>query len=349
MKFKHTLLFIGLFFLVLGLYLFQSQKQAEKAAAIRETSEDFEVQVEEKGFELKKDETINFIQVFDADRDESFWLEFEEPDWKVVYPVRSLADQSLAQGMSGMVKMAMNQKLIRPESDWEEYGLKDPVMKIGVGTTGDSERHFLYLGKKTPFQDAVFARWDDKQAYFTLPVAVKNAFRKTVYEMREKRVFLTPMPKMDKITISLGRRTFEWVLKDNAWYWMEPLDLLGQVMDEDQITAVIQVISRLYIKEFVDEEKPEEPESKVGLIGDRIAVRSGEKTETVFIGEEEPLKTAYYARHEDGKNLFLIDQTKLIEVVDLLDALDQASRPQEYAQDAADYSEEVDGVLPEPV
>ncbi|HCM42108.1 MAG TPA: hypothetical protein DIS66_02175, partial [Candidatus Omnitrophica bacterium] len=257
----------------------------------------------------------------------AFWLEYQSPHWNLVYPARALADQSLAQGMAGMVKMAMSQKLVRPEADWEEYGLKDPDMKIGVGTSSGPDRHFLYLGKNAPLGDVVFARWDDKQAYFTLPSAVKDAFRKTAYEMREKRVFLTPLPKMDKITVALGERSFEWVLKNGAWYWMEPLDLLGKPMAEDQMTAVIQILSRLYAKEFIAESDQAKLGSKVDMIGDRILIRSGSQNETVFIGDEEPLKTAYYARRENDKNLFLIDQTKVIEILDLVDALDKLNHP----------------------
>jgi len=327
MKLKHTLFFIILFFAVLGIYLSQMQKQAQKVAEIQKASEDFKVQVEEKGFELKKDEVINFIQVQDMVKEEVFWLEYQESNWNLVYPSRALADQSLAQGMAGMIKMAMNQKLVRPEGEWDEYGLKDPDMKIGVGTSSGNDRHFLYLGKNAPFGDIVFARWNDKQAYFTLPSAVKDAFKKTPYEMQEKRVFLTPLPKMDKITIVLGERSFEWVLKNRAWYWMEPLSLLGKPMAEDQMAAVIQILSRLYAKEFIVESDRAKLGSKVDMIGDRILIRSGSQNETVFIGDEEPLKTAYYARRENDKNLFLIDQTKVIEILDLLDALDKLNHP----------------------
>lgn len=325
MKFKHTLFFILLFLIVLGIYVSQNKKQAQKVAEVQKTNEEFTVQVEEKGLELKPDEKINFIQVQDAAKEEAFWLEYQNSEWNLVYPARALADQSIAQGMAGMVKMAMNQKLLRPEADWDEYGLKDPEMKIGVGTTAGQERHFLYLGKAAPLGGVFFARWDDKQAYFTLPNAVKDAFRKTVYEMREKRVFLTPLPKMDKITIALGERSFEWVLKNGAWYWMEPLDLLGKAVESDQMAAVIQILSRLYAKDFVAAEDQMKLSSKVDMIGDRIMIRSGSQNETIFIGDEEPLKTAYYARRENDKNLFLIDQTKIIEILELLDALDKAN------------------------
>lgn len=327
MKFKHTLLFILLFVIVLGIYVSQNKKQTQKVAEVQKTNEEFIVQVEEKGLELKPDEKINFIQVQNIEKDAAFWLEYQDSEWNLVYPVRALADQSMAQGMAGMVKMAMNQKLLRPEADWEEYGLKDPEMKIGVGTTAGQERHFLLLGETAPLGDVFFARWDDRQAYFTLPNAVKAAFRKTVYEIREKRVFLTPLPKMDKITIALGERSFEWMLKKGAWYWMEPLDLLGKSVEPDQMAAVIQILSRLYAKDFVAPADQAKFASKVDMISDRIVIRAGSQSETVFIGDEEPLKTAYYARRENDKNLFLIDQTKIIEVLELLDALDKANHP----------------------
>jgi hypothetical protein len=305
----------------------QNRRQAQNLDAIQKADEEFQVQIEEKSFILKSGEKINFIQVQDLVREEAFWLELQDAVWRVVYPVRALADQSLAQGMSAMVKMATEQKLLKPDGDWDEYGLEKPDTKIGVGTSAGDQRYFLYLGKKSTLGNVVFARWDDSKAYFTLPAAVKDAFRKTVYEVREKRVFMTPLPKIDRVTVALGEKTFEWVLKENEWYWMEPLDLLGKPMAKDQMAAVLQILTRIYVKEFAEDTQKKAADAGVNMIADRIQVRSGEKSETVYLGDEEPLKTAYYAQRENEKNLFLIDQTKILEVLELLDALDKVNHP----------------------
>lgn len=329
MKFRHTVLFLLLFFAVLGLYFLQNKQQSKVVEQLQKSDEDFQVQVEEKSFELKNGEKVNFIQVQDLNREEAFWLELQESVWKIVYPVRAAADQALAQGMVGMIKMALEQKLLKPEGAWEEYGLKEPEVKIGVGTTKGEGRHFLYLGKKSPLGDMVFARWDEAEAYLLLPAAVKDAFRKTVYEVRERRVFMTPLPKIDRVTIALGEKTFEWILKDGAWYWMEPLDLLGKRVAEDQMAAVLQILTRIYVKEFVEEDTENSMDVGVNMIADRIRIRSKDESETLFFGNEAPLKTAYYAKRENEKNLLLIDQTKIIELLDLLDALDKINHPPE--------------------
>lgn len=327
MKFRTTLFFILLFAGVLGLYLSQTKHEAERVEQKKKTSDDFKVQVEEKIPELKKNQKINFIQVQEIDKEETFWIEKQGDTWQLVYPVRAPADQAMAQGMAGMVQLALNQKVLRPEGGWEEYGLDHPQIKIGVGTTEDSERHFLYIGKEAPIGGGIFARWDDKKAYIVLPAALKSAFRKTVYEMREKRVFMTPMPKIDRVYIEIGEKTFDWALRKGIWYWMEPIDLIGKTMAEDQMAAVIQVLSKLYIKEFVDHAKGDSYDAGVSMISDRIQIRSGKETETVYFGKEEVLKTAYYAHRENEKNLFLIDQTKVIQILDLLDAIDKANHP----------------------
>lgn len=329
MKFRTTLFFILLFAGVLGFYLSQTKQEAARVEQIKKSSDDFKVQVEEKGPELKKKQTINFIQVQVLKKEETFWLEKQEDKWQLVYPVRARADQAMAEGMAGMIKMALNQNVVRPEGGWEEYGLDHPEIKIGVGTTEDSERHFLYLGKDAPFGDGVFARWDDKNAFFVLPAAVKSAFKKSVYEMREKRVFLTPIPKIDRIYIEIGDKTFDWALRKGVWYWMEPIDLIGKTMAEDQMAAVIQVLSRLYIKEFVDNDKGDAYAAGISMISDRIQIRFGKEVETVYFGNEATLKTAYYAHRENEKALFLIDQTKIIQILDLLDALDKVNHTPE--------------------
>ncbi len=328
MKFKHTLLFTGLFGAVLTLYVVQNQKQVEKKEVEHKTSESFVLKVEEKGFELGANEVINFLQVQNIDKDEAFWLELQDSKWRVVYPVQAEADQALAQGMAAMVKMASTQKLISPEGDWDEYGLKNPSMKIGVGTNAGADRHFLYLGKQAPLGNAIFARWDDKNAYFMLPAAVKEAFKKTAYEAREKRIFLLPLPKIDRVMISMGERTFEWVLRNNSWFWMEPLDLLGKPMADDQMSAVLQMVLSLNVKEFTEQDEEAGIASRgVSVIADRIQIRSGAQIESLYFGDEEPLKTAYYAKREKDKYLFLIDQAKVIALLDLLEALDKANHP----------------------
>ncbi len=327
MKFRTTLFFVILFFGALVLYLSQTQRESARMEEVKMASDDFKVQVEEKLPELKKDQKVNFIQVQEMNKEETFWLEKQGTVWQIVYPVRALADQAMAQGMAGMVKLALNQKLLRPEGKWEEYGLDQPEIKVGVGTTEGSERHFLYLGKQVPTGAGIFARWDDKNAYFILPKAVKSAFRKSVYEMREKRIFMTPVPKMDHVYVEMGQMTFEWTLRNGAWYWMEPLDLIGKPVAEDQMAAVIQVFSKLYVKEFVDEAAVDAAVAGISMISDRIQIRSGSHNETVYFGKDAPLKTAYYAKRENEKSLFLVDQTKVIEILDLLDALDKANHP----------------------
>ncbi len=327
MKFRTTLFFVVLFFGVLALYLSQTKQESVRVEQVKKTSDDFKVQVEEKLPELKKDQKVNFIQVQEMNKEETFWLEKQDTVWQIVYPVRTPADQAMAQGMAGMVKLALNQKLLRPEGAWADYGLDHPDIKIGVGTTDDPERHFLYLGKAAPMGAGVFARWDDKNAYFILPQALKSAFQKSLYEMREKRVFMTPMPKMDRVYIEIGDQTFDWTLRNGSWYWMEPLDLIGKTMAEDQMMAVIQILSKLYVKEFIDDSTSDIYAAGISMISDRIQIRSGTNTETVYFGKEASLKTAYYAHRENEKTLFLIDQTKVIEILELLDALDKVNHP----------------------
>ena len=325
MKFRTTLFFVILFVGALALYVSQTKREVARVEETKKVDDDFKVQVEEKLPEFKKDQTVNFIQVQELNKEETFWLEKQDADWQMVYPIRALADQSMAQGMAGMVKLALNQKLLRPEGSWSDYGLEKPDMKIGVGTTENSERHFLYLGKEAPMNAGIFARWDDKNAYFILPKAIKSAFRKTVYEMREKRLFMTPLPKIDRIYIQMGEMTFDWTLRNGIWYWMEPIDLIGKTVAGDQIMAVIQVLSKLHIKEFIDDAKSDIYSAGISMISDRIQIRSGTNIETIYFGKEATLKTAYYAHRENEKDLFLIDQTKVIEVLDLLDALDKAN------------------------
>jgi len=326
MKFRHTLFFIVLFIAALSLYLSQTKREAVRVEQLKKNSDDFKVQVEEKSPHLKLNQKINFIQVQQLTKEETFWLEKNGSVWNLVYPAHALADQGMAQGMAGMVKVAFDQKLLRPEGGWDEYGLDHPEFKIGVGTTDDvSKRHFLYLGKEAPLKSGVFARWDEKNAYFVLPSALKQAFRKSFYEMREKRLFLTPLPKIDRIYIDIGEQTFDWTLKNGVWYWMEPVDLIGKVVADDQVMAVMQMLSQFYIKEFVDEKEADPLAAGISLITDRIQVRSEAKSETVFFGKEVTLKTAYYAKRENEKNLFLIDQTKVIDFLNLLSAIDKAS------------------------
>ena len=97
------------------------------------------------------------------------------------------------------------------------------------------------------------------------------------------------------------------------------------------MAAVIQTLSRLYVKEFIDDSTSANYSAGISMISDRIQIRSGTNIETVYFGEEATLKTAYYAHRENDKALFLVDQTKVIEILDLLDALDKANHPKKEA------------------
>jgi len=325
MKLVRTFVFILLFTTVAAIYIYQVRLAKQILTNIPD-----EVN---RNVVLSQEDVIDRVELRDHVQKTRIALQKGKKGWELELPVHYPAENGIAEGFAIAARMASRQPRLQAEKDWEEYGLKGSEFEILFGITGKKEV-ILLLGTQAPISKAVFARWKDERGYFLLPAEMKAMFRQSVYGLREKRIFREPPETFNKIYVEMGEHGFQWKKDGTDWYWFEPVSKFGQKVDMGLMNSVLAALQNLHVREFLDNNKKSKAELGFFMIHDRIRVDSeGGKTEQLQFGNEVPDRNAYYGFREGEETFFLIDRQKVIEVFDLMRAL-QKNDGMRIAEDA---------------
>jgi hypothetical protein len=320
MKFVRTIVFVLLFATVTVIYIYQTRLAKQVLTNVPD-----EVN---RNIVLSQKDVIDRVELRDHVQKTQIALRKKKEGWKLELPVRYPAENQIAEGFAIAARMASRQPRLQAEKDWEEYGLAKPEFEILFDIAGEKEATLL-IGAQTPIGNSVFARWKGERGYFLLPREMKAMFRQSVYALREKRIFRAPPETFNKIYMEMGERSYQWKKDGDDWYWFEPVEKFGQKVDPEQMNAVLAVLQNLHAREFHDNNKKSRAELGFFMIHDRIRVDSeGDKTEQLHFGNEVPDRNAYYGFREGEETVFWVDRQKVIEVFDLMRAIQKYNESQ---------------------
>ncbi len=317
MKIVRTLVLILLCAVVIGLYIYQTklEKQVVSQPPLDEVK---------KTFTLEPNDLITFLQIERKDQESPIVVEKEDDQWMLISPVIYSAEPHLVEGLIAAIRQAAKQKRFRAEKGWAQYGLAEPQLKVIFQVKTRKERKVLAFGDQAPIGNLVYGRWESEPGYVLLPIAMRDAFKQTPYQLREKRIVRTPAAQMKKVYIELGAQGYEWVKDGDQWFWLEPITKLGQKISAEQMNLILQALQNLHAKEFLDDQKKPLWSYGFFIIHDRIKIESAEGAiEQFHFGNELPLKDAYYSFRERENVVFLIERGKVFQLLDLVKAVEK--------------------------
>lgn len=296
MKTSVTLTFTGLFIAVAAFYFYYGNPLPKP---------DAEVTAPEKGsaklLDLDK-EAITLIQIQKPGDKETVTIERSGEDWLLKYPVTYLADKMMIEGLNAALRVSQKARRLVREKGWEEYGLLQPSLKIGVQAKGLKNRKYLLLGDQSPVAAMIFARWEDEADYFLLDARFEESFDRTLYSLREKRLIRLPLNDLQKIHVRTFKDNYELEQQDGQWYWTEPVARIGKPVPKEVVYEVLMSLRELYAKEFLDNQPIRETERGLTVSGAYIQVwDQNKKTSVVRIGNEITAHDAYYGIIEGEK------------------------------------------------
>ena len=302
MKTSVTLTFTGLFIAVTALYFYYGNPLPESEAPA----------ISEKGslklLDLEKD-AITFIQIQKPATKETVTFEKSGEDWMLKFPVTYLADKLMVEGLSAALRVSNKARRLVREKGWEEYGLLQPHLKIGIQAKGLTKRKYLLLGDLSPVSAMIFARWEDEEDYFLLDGRFKESFDRTLYSLREKRLARLPLNNLQKIHVrnfpgpsGEPAENFELAQEKGKWYWTEPVARIGKPAAKEVVYEILIALRELYVKEFLDGQPVRETEQGLSVGGASIQIwDNNQKTSVVRLGNEVPGHDAYYGLIEGEK------------------------------------------------
>ncbi|HXV27424.1 MAG TPA: DUF4340 domain-containing protein, partial [bacterium] len=213
--------------------------------------------------------------------------------------------------MVGTLMTLSKVRVLTPEKEWEEYGLLRPTIKIGIETVIHPGRRYLFLGNESPVGDSVYARWQESDDFFVVDSKLKQTFDRSLYAVREKRVFRISPDSIYKIQFRSGSELYELARRKNQWVWIRPRVRRGMTVDPVSSEEFSTQIRDLFIKDFLDPDK-EKVDTSFFKIAATVTIWGASKQKEIFyLGQEAPVRDAFYGKREGEDGLLLVDRSNL--------------------------------------
>jgi hypothetical protein len=250
--FRNTLiLFIVLVCAGTAYWYFVKKKGKEKEEAQEQAAYLFEQSEKEVvSVTLKKREASNIVMEKVSKGPEE--TEEEEHMWLITSPVETGGSSA---AINSLISSLMESK--REEVVWEslekreEYGLDEPELSIEFTYKGEETVHGVDFGIESLDGKKIFASVRGKDAIYLVPVSVKNALTKDLFDLRDKRI--SPYESEDLVMVTYLSAVDSFVLErkdDDEWYFV-PEMLKASETRVDMFTGNVRYGN---IAEVVEEE-----------------------------------------------------------------------------------------------
>ena len=256
---------------------------------------------------LKEGDSFSFLQIQNLQAHETVTLKRIGPDWKLISPVTYPAENFLVEGMTAALTLSRRvRRLAIRGNRLNGLGFDSPTLKLTLATAREPRRRTLLLGGKSPAGAGIYARWEDEKEYFLMPQEVAASFERTVYSLREKRLF------------HLAWNKIQWVrlARDGKEFYLEK----GKVPVEE-FSDLIYALQSLYVKEFLDGVPPTQEE--LGLNPSKTFLEIGKEgaEEKIWIGVAVKEKDAFYLVREKEKLVLLVSEKNLRSLMQIMETL----------------------------
>jgi hypothetical protein len=176
-------------------------------------------------------------------------LEKRGEEWRIAEPLDRLADDASADGMASSLAELASEAVIEEPQPAAVYGL-DAEDRIVRFRAGDAE-HELRIGKTTPVGGQTYAATGaDAKPVYTVPTYRVSGFKKSLDDLREKRVLRFDRNAIQRIEARWppdGRVVLEKEGED--WKLREPL---AEDADGSTVETLLSDLSFLRADHFLD-------------------------------------------------------------------------------------------------
>ncbi len=237
-----------------------------------------------------------------------------EGKWMLMAPVKTLADQSAVESIVATATSLKPERVLKEKDvSWEEYGLQKPTFEVTIRSK-DIKNHISF-GDQNPSKSSFYLKKDDDQRLFLVADTVKNAFNKSIFDLRDKNVLAIAPVDVDRVLVRNNDQEIE-IKRDLPEKWVltkpESMKLRASVLSRD-----LNTLANLKAKDIID--SPNLSEEKYGLNDPKIFITlSGPKLEqTLYIGSAvkndaaKPWESEVYALVKGKDNVYVVDLKNL--------------------------------------
>ncbi len=202
-------------------------------------------------------------------------------NWDITFPINSAADSlAITSVLDALVHLRMERVISDVSDNLALFGLNHPSLTVAFLAKG--ARHKLVLGNETPLKDSVYGKTSESTKIFTISNASKHALTKSLFDLRDKRLFTIAPNKVIRLAINWkGKKPWIFIKKGSLWH------LEGSPSIQIDGNRLESLIKRLTWTRIASFEKCE-PKGldAFGLLEPAVSVSisDGQRAETILLG-----------------------------------------------------------------
>jgi len=304
MSFKKTLL-LFLIFASIGTYFYLVEiKKVEKTKEIE--------QEEKKVFSPIQKEEISEVIIKKNEINKITRLVKENNKWMIKEPIKADVDEeNVHLFIDNIARLEKDRIVVNSSENQAEYGLENPILTLQI-KANKSDPKTLLIGDESSTGNMFYGKLKKQGPIFFIASYNKTGIEKTLYELRDKRIFHFENDDIKEIKVASGKGNYSIVKKEKEWRILTPKKALA---DANKITSLLQKIKTSKIKKFIDEEADDlipyglnDPDTQITLL-----IGKDNAPHVLNIGKENAEENGIYAKNDFKNTVFLLEKEFLRE------------------------------------
>ena len=252
MKFKTTLVLLGVFAVLLAAVLYFDKKGAAKKTA-EEASNDL---INVPAGDVNKISLARGLETIVLERDGS-------GSWHLTSPLQADADETEANGLASALASVRIERVVEKEAqDPKVYEI--PTTQVSLWVKGKEAPIRLLVGMENPLDKSLFAKREDDPRIVLLSSTLKATLDKSVFDFREKDVFKFTAADVKAIRVRAKAKDAAWQAAQESASWMLKAPV-SSVAAKSKIESLLESLAGLRAKAFVAETKSPATLKEFGL------------------------------------------------------------------------------------
>lgn len=231
--------------------------------------------------------------------------------WTMTEPVSDEVDTGAVERILEVMTKLVAESRYEEVTDYAQYGLDQPVLRVKVGlTTGESRE--LLIGDETPVAYRFYARFAGEPEVFVINGTDRGGLNHRAKEVRLKKVLPVDVNDLTRLDLRTDKgKAYTLAKEERGWRLTAPF---AELLSHHMVVDFLVKLNELRAEDFIDEA----PDPAVyGLDKPRFTLElttaDGEKVTLQVAGTAD----AFYLTHNRRACLLKLDEDESLDFLDL--------------------------------